>query len=618
MSQKPQITLSLRLKLILLLISVPLISLALYSNYTIELFIKDKVAYIFDSSLQIAQTSAKQVEIELNSQRQGIQSLRNSVNPESRQFNQLAQNIFKKLGNFEFVYLYEVDKKGDVKLNDSLVKFPREIQQLELTSDQIQEILVGAIDTGSVILEYKDKNFFIAADAVAIKKAESQLVTICVFRSSTLFETFALAGNYKKFLISEQKKILIQPKIWSSQDNALQNVSPEFFAPVIDRGLPEGVREMNVSGLPQMLMAYSKIGEWNSYLVTLVNKDKATETLTGIIAKSILYGAILLLIVVLIGMFSSRQLTISIRKLVEVTDLISQGQFDLKVDVKSSDEVGYLAKKIEWMAGEVNKLVNETAEKSRLETEIQTVKLVQDKLIPDWNLFEDNFHICSFMEAAEVCGGDWFHYSRQGDRLMLFLGDATGHGAGPAMLTAAAKAVTTVIETSEHFDPAMALEILNKAIFNTAKGSIQMTFFAAELNLSTGVIKYANAGHEFPVVVPKQEQVKKKNLRYLMSKSSRRLGEELDSEYESNGQNLNPGDQLIIFTDGVFELVDATGKEFTEGEFIRTVTKTFAGFHPLDQKLGDFKATIDKFRSTDHLPDDLTLMLVQYEPNAST
>ena len=616
MSQKNQITLSLRLKLILLLISVPLISLALYSNYTIELFIKDKVAYIFDSSLQIAQTSAKQVEIELNSQRQGIQSLRNSVSPDTRQFNQLAQNIFKKLGNFEFVYLYEVDKKGDVKLKDSLVKFPREIQQLELTSDQIQEILVGAIETGSVILEYKNKNFFVAADAVEIKKAESQLVTICVFRSSTLFETFALAGNYKKYLISEQKKILIQPKIWSSQDNALQNVSPEFFAPVIDRGLPEGVREMNVSGLPQMLMAYSKIGEWNSYLVTLVNKDKATETLTGIIAKSILYGAILLLIVVLIGMFSSRQLTINIRKLVDVTDLISQGQFDLKVEVKSSDEVGFLARKIEWMAGEVNKLVNETAEKSRLETEIQTVKLVQDSLIPDWNLFEDNFHICSFIEAAEVCGGDWFHYSHNGDSLKLFLGDATGHGAGPAMLTAAAKAVTTVIETSEHFDPAMALQILNQAIYNTAKGGIQMTFFAAELNLATGDIKYANAGHEFPVVVPKLEKVKKKNINYLMSKSSRRLGEEVGSEYVCNQEKLNPGDQLIIFTDGVFELVDKDGKEFSEGEFIRSVAKTFSGFHPLDQKLGDFKATIDTFRSTDHLPDDLTLMLVQYEPNA--
>src|SRR5690606_35511909 len=110
-----------------------------------------------------------------------------------------------------------------------------------------------------------------------------------------------------------------------------------------------------------------------------------------------------------------------------------------------NDEVGGLAQGFNFMAGEVSRLMEETKEAARMEGELETVRLVQETLFPEPVKRVGDFHLAGHFEPASECGGDWWHYCKVGDKLFIWIGDATGHGAPSAMVTSAAKAAATII-----------------------------------------------------------------------------------------------------------------------------------------------------------------------------
>src|SRR6185437_15106075 len=165
---------------------------------------------------------------------------------------------------------------------------------------------------------------------------------------------------------------------------------------------------------------------------------------------------------------------------------------------------------------EVDRLVSEKSEKARLETELEMVNTIQEKLFPERRKRIGNFQIESYYESATEAGGDWFHYSMIDQKLYLWIGDATGHGAAAALITAAAKATSAVLEgTPGEKSPGLMLSTMNHAIHETSKGSVLMTFFLAEIDVQTGVGRYSNASHEFPFLVPRQDVLKKTDLKFL-------------------------------------------------------------------------------------------------------
>ncbi|NQY99722.1 MAG: SpoIIE family protein phosphatase [Bdellovibrionales bacterium] len=615
MAVKSKVQFPIRLKLILLLISVPLVSLSLFAYYTLSLFKEDKLAYVYDSTMKIAQATARQVETHLAAVKRQNSKLLDEVAIQKLSFIDSSTRLLDELKFVEFVYLYQIDSKGITDLRDSKIRFPREIEKVEIEPETLSSILNTAKEGQLVLRKYElKKNFYIAAEAIKTLNPDLYLIVLVVFRSSPLYETFALAGQYQKYMISLDGDVLVTPSIWPAPLIPLEGHSDGVFKKVAAKRFPEGVTEMKNEKLPTVLVAYSTIQDWGVRVITTVNQDRAFANLNALINQSVLYGAAAILLVIFIGYLVSRGLTGSLNKLVKATEDISRGEFDTKVNIKTSDEVGYLANRVEWMAGQVHKLVNETAEKSRLENEIETVKLVQDKLIPPWEVLEKDFHLCSYIEPAEVCGGDWFDYHFTEDKVRVIVGDATGHGAGPAMLTAAAKSVGHLCITDMSMDPATAIETMNRAIYSVSQGSIQMTLFFGEIDRKTGVVRYANAGHEFPIVIPKKDKVKKKDLDYFLSDSSQRLGQSADAKYENKEAQIQPFDQILFFTDGVFEVSNPLGEELSEGSFLRTLAKLFSGEAGVQKKLGDLNRELRDFRSDTPLPDDVTLVACQFLP----
>jgi serine phosphatase RsbU (regulator of sigma subunit)/methyl-accepting chemotaxis protein len=150
--------------------------------------------------------------------------------------------------------------------------------------------------------------------------------------------------------------------------------------------------------------------------------------------------------------------------------------------------------------------------------ELELAELVQKTLFPENDPETPKMDFGSYLLSSSETGGDWYGYieSSDGKTISVLIGDVTGHGAPAALITAATNAfVRTVEHLSKTFndgkntfdfdlhDPIFLLKLLNKVVLETAQGRLVMTFFISTINMETGDMIYANAGHNAPWVLRK-------------------------------------------------------------------------------------------------------------------
>ncbi len=141
------------------------------------------------------------------------------------------------------------------------------------------------------------------------------------------------------------------------------------------------------------------------------------------------------------------------------------------------------------------------------------------------------------------------------------------------MITAAAKAACDVARQVHHADVTKLLEIMNYAIYESAKRKFVMTCFASIVDTRARTITYANAGHNFPYLYRSSDG--KGEFGSLMIRGNR-LGDVAESTYEVKTTSLQPGDILVWYTDGIVECENAGGEEYGEKRFRASVRRAAA------------------------------------------
>ncbi len=202
--------------------------------------------------------------------------------------------------------------------------------------------------------------------------------------------------------------------------------------------------------------------------------------------------------------------------------------------------------------------------------------------------------------------------------LVVMIGDATGHGAGAALVTAAARSAVSTISYSykgreSEFSTAEFLKLMNHALYETTRGQILMTFFCACIDLQTGKMRYSNAGHDFPWIYrrskAKGQTPSKKFVESLVMKGHH-IGKQDELSFDEQEVVLYKGDKLLMFSDGIPELLNLEGDEYGSSRFLRSFVQN------IDQPVGQLKDTLVKsalaFAGEAKLEDDLTLVLVEY------
>jgi len=288
-------------------------------------------------------------------------------------------------------------------------------------------------------------------------------------------------------------------------------------------------------------------------------------------------GALFALIGTVLAILQGLSITRPIKQLAWRADQIARGDLETRVEVSSSDEIGFLGENFNFMADQIAILLQQTAEKARIEQELEVAKAIQETLVPGPDPVDCGpLKFAGFYQPAAQTGGDWWTWSELGTgRYLLVIGDVTGHGVPSAMITAAAKAACDV---ARHVDGntvtvTRLLEIMNHAIYESAQRRFVMTCFASIVDTKARTITYANAGHNFPYLFRAGEG--KGEFGSLMIRGNR-LGDDRTSRYEAKTTELVPGDVIIWYTDGIVECENEAGDEYGEKRFRASVRKAAA------------------------------------------
>jgi serine phosphatase RsbU (regulator of sigma subunit) len=256
------------------------------------------------------------------------------------------------------------------------------------------------------------------------------------------------------------------------------------------------------------------------------------------------------------------------------------------------------------LADRLVQLLYDTAEKASLKKQLEVARAVQQMLVPGDDVIERSFlKIAAHFQPAAECGGDWWAcHDLPGGKVLTAIGDVTGHGISSAIITGAAKAACDLARTfsADRLTVSQLLKIMNCSIYEVGKQKFLMTCAAAIFDPATRSMAIANAGHPFPYIV------RKNNVRQIPSHGSP-LGAGSSAEYQANTVQLQQGDTLLWFTDGVTECENDSHEQFTDKR-LRGLFLEVAGSGP-ERARDAIAEAISDFRGSRALDDDVTFVV---------
>lgn len=199
---------------------------------------------------------------------------------------------------------------------------------------------------------------------------------------------------------------------------------------------------------------------------------------------------------------------------------------------------------------------------ARIGEEVAKASKIQQDLLPPPEFRENDLVVSGGITTSSEIGGDFFDYFRLDDgRLGLVVADVSGHGVQSGMVTTAAKASLHTLIALGVSTPAALLAGMNGAILSTARQSLLMTCFICIVDPEGSEMVYANAGHNFPYHVATCPD----RLEMLDREAGFPLGFDPDAVYREHVARFEPGDRLVLYTDGIVECRDRDGVEFGYG-----------------------------------------------------
>lgn len=252
-------------------------------------------------------------------------------------------------------------------------------------------------------------------------------------------------------------------------------------------------------------------------------------------------------------------------------------------------------------AGLLFLLTVELVDRVRVRDELEVARELQRDLMPRQAPSLAGYSFTHSYRTANEVGGDYYDFIALADgRFALVVGDASGHGIAAGLLMAIANAT---LKTAIEIDPAPleVTRLLNATLCRTGDRRAFMTLFYAVLDPEDGGLEYVCAGHPFPLVRRVGGAVEE------LGEGSLPLGMRHESSLPHGRITLDQGDLLVMFTDGLAEATDPSGKHSFGFERLRELTAAGGPAGEIHRRILD---TFDAHAGSGPLTDDLTLVIV--------
>lgn len=348
--------------------------------------------------------------------------------------------------------------------------------------------------------------------------------------------------------------------------------------------------------------------------------DRAESRAHAAMSTVKVVAVVLLLVGVLLAAIQGVRIAAPLHQLAGQAARIAGGDLQQRVPEGRRDEIGVLARNFNFMADQLGLLLVDNAQKASMERELALARVVQQGMLPSPELVtHGEFKLVGHCEPASSCGGDWWTFRRlSGGRLLIVIGDATGHGVHSAILASTARgAVEALAEADERLlSPDQVLRSIDAAIRHVGEQELRMTAFVAILDSQTRTIRYANAGQNFPYLVHMDGHRRLVDS-VVIAASGNPLGDRTGSQdLRAGAIALQPGDLFVAFTDGLVERQGPTGKQFGDRRLsgLFTGRELAADGSGLAALRAEVREAVEGFAAGTILEDDLTFVLCHYDP----
>ena len=368
-----------------------------------------------------------------------------------------------------------------------------------------------------------------------------------------------------------------------------------YYADVIDGVSEESVEYMYVFKFVEgyCLIAAMPVSE------AMFMRD--ASMLTSIFMQVIIFATLFVFIYILI----KRVIINNLRKINDTLGRITQGDLNVTVDVRSNKEFSSLSDDINSTVSTLKRYIAEAA--ARIDKELEYAKQIQLSALPTNFPSDDSFEIYAQMIAAKEVGGDFYDFYKLDDHTVAFLAaDVSGKGIPAAMFMMTAKTIIKDLAES-----GMAVNDIftkaNEKLCENNESGMFVTAWMGILDLTTGNLQFANAGHNPPVLKRRDG-----SFEYLKTRAGFVLAGMEGVRYRVGELTLYPGDRLFLYTDGVPEATNADNKLYGEDRLLsfmnQNATIEATAFLPA------LKANIDEFVGEAPQFDDITMLMFDYKP----
>ncbi|MFH0761114.1 MAG: SpoIIE family protein phosphatase [Bacteroidota bacterium] len=323
-------------------------------------------------------------------------------------------------------------------------------------------------------------------------------------------------------------------------------------------------------------------------------------------------GGFLLLWIIILNV--TKKVTVPLKRFASSAHEIAGGKFDVQLpEIRTADEMGELHHAFDYLQKQlavyVENLRLTTAAKEKIESEMRIANQIQMGMIPKiFPPFPDRpeVDLHAMLKPAREVGGDLYDFFFiDQNKLCFAVGDVSGKGVPAALFMVVTRTLLRSVATKD-IPLSELVFLLNNSLSKENESQMFVTFFIGILNLENGEVEYVNAGHNPPLVMRCGGSVSR-----LESTNDMALGFLEERKYHSGALQMNPGDFLVGYTDGVTEAENMQQVLYGDDR-LKQILEQGCGSHPRDvvvKILEDVAGHV----GTAPQSDDITVMVIKFK-----